>query len=402
VPPRNAADLRAQIAALQAELDDVGVYQDPATGRWYVKFRDRHGRPVTRRRTPTGEQLFDRDQALTAREAWLAERDAGRVIQGAGRIRFADYWERYINHRRGEITPGSWEDLRGHGNRRLLPFFGDRLVARIDVDLIREWRAQMLDDVEADLISPKTINNSRMALLGCLGMATADGLLAGNPVLAVKPLAIERLEPDYLRRGEIAAYLDSAGDAYRPLAEFMLGVGARVSEAIAVQLRDVNLRAGTVAIVRQRARTTGDAVKTKPTKGRNFRTVQIDERLLPVLEEFVAVRREYALSDDAWLFVAAPPKRGRYARRTEALPPNRRTVHLWHEMALQDTGLRDMPLHALRHTAAARWLGDGRSLEYVRRQLGHASIMTTSEYYGHLEILDFRVPADVTEHQAAS
>jgi integrase len=44
-----------------------------------------------------------------------------------------------------------------------------------------------------------------------------------------------------------------------------------------------------------------------------------------------------------------------------------------------------VPLHALRHTAAAAWLGTGRSLEFVRAQLGHSSAKVTSDYYGHLE-----------------
>jgi len=44
-----------------------------------------------------------------------------------------------------------------------------------------------------------------------------------------------------------------------------------------------------------------------------------------------------------------------------------------------------MPLHSLRHTAAAAWLAAGNSLMYVQRQLGHADIRTTERYYGHLE-----------------
>jgi integrase len=65
------------------------------------------------------------------------------------------------------------------------------------------------------------------------------------------------------------------------------------------------------------------------------------------------------------------------------VPPSRKTVHDWHEAALMDAGLRDMPLHALRHTAAAAWLATGDPLIFVQRQLGHRSI--TEEHYGHLE-----------------
>lgn len=85
------------------------------------------------------------------------------------------------------------------------------------------------------------------------------------------------------------------------------------------------------------------------------------------------------------MFLCPSPIRGRYAGRTEPVPPHRKTVHEWHEAALEDAGLRDMPLHCLRHTAAAAWLASGHPLIFVQRQLGHRSITTTEAHYGHLE-----------------
>jgi integrase len=77
---------------------------------------------------------------------------------------------------------------------------------------------------------------------------------------------------------------------------------------------------------------------------------------------------------------------GRWDGRGDGEPMDRNTISRdWHKTALQDAGLRDMPLHALRHTAAASWLAAGNSLMYVQRQLGHADTNTTERYYGHLE-----------------
>jgi len=58
----------------------------------------------------------------------------------------------------------------------------------------------------------------------------------------------------------------------------------------------------------------------------------------------------------------------------------------WHNSAVQDAGIEmHVRVHDLRHTAAAAWLIAGKqSLEYVRRQLGHASIRQT-QVYAHLE-----------------
>ena len=79
------------------------------------------------------------------------------------------------------------------------------------------------------------------------------------------------------------------------------------------------------------------------------------------------------------------------------MPPSRKTAHDWHEWALEDAGLRDMPLHALRHTAATAWLATNHPLIFVQRQLGHRSITTTEEHYGHLEISFVREAAARTE-----
>lgn len=61
-----------------------------------------------------------------------------------------------------------------------------------------------------------------------------------------------------------------------------------------------------------------------------------------------------------------------------------------------------MPLHSLRHTAAAAWLISGHPLFFVQRQLGHRSIATTEEHYGHLEASFMRDAAARTEAAISS
>jgi integrase len=56
-----------------------------------------------------------------------------------------------------------------------------------------------------------------------------------------------------------------------------------------------------------------------------------------------------------------------------------------------------MPVHSLRHTAAASWLLAGQPLIYVQRQLGHSSITTTERYDGHLEHTFAHTAANATE-----
>jgi integrase len=116
----------------------------------------------------------------------------------------------------------------------------------------------------------------------------------------------------------------------------LIGAGVRVSEAIALKPGDIDLEAGTVAVMRQRTRDRG--LRTTPTKGRNFRTVTVGKRVTATLATLVAVRAEHG---HEWLFDTPVPKRGRYAGRTGLVPPHRKTVHDWHEATLADAGLPD-------------------------------------------------------------
>lgn len=119
--------------------------------------------------------------------------------------------------------------------------------------------------------------------------------------------------------------------------------------------------------------------------------MQIGPGRCRVLRDQAARRSELSSGDGnaAFLFVkpirGAKRSNGRCSSASVYQPMDRTTVSRdWHKHALQNATLRDMPLHALRHTAAA-WLAAGNSLMYVQPQLGHADTSTTEHYYGHLE-----------------
>src|SRR5207244_9265958 len=112
---------------------------------------------------------------------------------------------------------------------------------------------------------------------------------------------------------------------------------------------------GTVVVYRSRKH--GDVVGS--TKSDRFRAVEIGPALARVLQGHVARRAEMtAVGDKAHVFVM-PERvhkrdRGRWAADGAGEPMDRNTVSRdWHKQALQDAALRDMPLHSLRHTAAA-------------------------------------------------
>lgn len=377
---RTADQIRAELAALQAELattEEVGVYQDPKTGRWYCRLKVDNGW-TTRRTYPDGRSIETRDDALTARGMWLAADERAEVVRG--RMFFRDYWPHYLDAVKPDMVKRSHDDLRGHGKLRLLPHLGDILMGRLDFVVVQDWRSVMYELVEAGELAPKTVNNARQALMGCCKLAIRERKMNFNPVKEVPPLPVDRVEPAYLRIAQIPLYYDATSEHYRALAEFLVGTGARISEALATRVTDLDLHARSVTIARQL-----DGSGTRATKTNRVRTVFFGPGLADTLQTVILRRLNLDIEDDGWLFLCPRTRKGRHAARQDPRPPHRKTVLDWHWATLEAAGLPKMPLHALRHTAAASWLANKQGLEFVKAQLGHSTIRTTSDFYGHLD-----------------
>jgi integrase len=318
---------------------------------------------------------------------------------------FGRYWERWLTRRRPYLEDGTWAGYEVNGRKRLLPAFADIRLGALSVDDIRTFVADQAEAVEAGELATKTVNNALVTLVICLNDAVEDGLVVANPALRVDRLPAAHIEREYLRLHEIPIYLGSCSEVYRPLAEVLIGSGVRISEALALRIGDLELddSGGVIVIYRSRKK-----ASIGSTKSDRFRSVEIGPRTSLALRTQIAQRREFETgpADEALVFVMPVRGRKRSQGRWESAgvagAMDRTTISRdWHKQALQDAALRDMPLHALRHTAAASWLAAGNSLMYVQRQLGHADIGTTERYYGHLERHVLAAGAIATEEAIA-
>jgi integrase len=369
---------------LPADARDTGIYSYVTKEgvRWRIAVKQPDGTVTTRR------GYRSHKAASRARDRLTHEGPPGADAS------FGCFWRRWLTEKQPYLTEGSLEDLETHGRKRLLPHLAHIPVSAISEQHIRHWLARMIEQQRSGAISAKTINNARAALSGALADANRHGLLPRNPCQFVAPLPIEHHELDYLRLAEIDRYLDACAAHFRPLAELLIGTGARISEALALTWPDIDLEQGTVHIYRQQPRR-GD--NTRPPKGKRSRTVLIGPRLTYALNTHRGTAEHPGNRPD-WLFICPRPFRGRYAKRPATDPPSRRTVHEWHRHALTAAELRDMPLHALRHTAAASWLNTGHNLIFVAHQLGQGSITTTEQHYGHLELNLFTAALHATDN----
>jgi len=130
-----------------------------------------------------------------------------------------------------------------------------------------------------------------------------------------------------------------------------------------------------------------------PPKNYKIRRIDMNERLAEVLSHFLnwkialafelereKPRNERCTKEKVLAEVMEKPLfTSLYSGR---LHPG--SIHQAFRRNLNKAGLRHIRFHDLRHTFATLLIQQGESLAYVRDQLGHHSIQTTIDFYGHL------------------
>ena len=172
---------------------------------------------------------------------------------------------------------------------------------------------------------------------------------------------VEVLAPDEVRRLIMACSASSSlGLRNRALITVLYRAGLRISEALDLRVKDVDMYAGSIAVLRG--------------KGNRRRTVGVDAGALAVIKKWIDRRRELGLPQDAPFLCSlrGRPLSSSYMR--ELLP------RLAHQVGIQ----KRVHPHGLRHTHAYELMMENVPMPIIQRQLGHASLATTDTYLSHI------------------
>ncbi len=146
----------------------------------------------------------------------------------------------------------------------------------------------------------------------------------------------------------------------RALVELLYGTGIRVGELVALDVRDLELRAQEIRVM---------------GKGRKERVVPIPEQARLALAAWVEVRRHTGLMSEP-LFISLRARREEKPRRLAA----REARRILGERALRANLGEHVHPHRLRHSYATHLLDMGADLREIQELLGHSSLSTTQKY----------------------
>jgi integrase/recombinase XerD len=214
--------------------------------------------------------------------------------------------------------------------------------------------------------SSATISRKTACLRSFYRHLRREELVDEDPTATLNPPAKSRKLPQVLSLGEVKRLLEGAKGTDpialrdRALLEVMYGCGLRASEAIGLEVGDVDVRRGFV-------RPHGKGSK---------------ERIVPLGREAAAAVTRYLRSGRPELVGAQ--REAKMFVNFRGGPLTRQGLYKIIQRHAKKAGLDDkMSPHTLRHTFATHLLSGGCDLRSVQEMLGHADVATT-QLYTHL------------------
>lgn len=142
--------------------------------------------------------------------------------------------------------------------------------------------------------------------------------------------------------------------------DILTSTGMRVSEVVDLRCGDLNCGYGQCEIF------------VRNGKNGKARTIQIQESLKTHIRQYInwKIERQEPIGDDDYLFVG---QRGPWTRQAV----QQMVKKYFKQMGIYETG---KSVHAIRHSYATELYRNSKDLRAVQKQLGHASIVTTTVY----------------------
>lgn len=231
------------------------------------------------------------------------------------------------------------------------------------LDLLRLSRTDLRDwliDLSARSLSENSKRRMLSSLRGFFKFLTFEGHIERNPADELISGGRSVYLPRFLNRAEVDELLNVpdvstySGLRDRALLELLYSSGLRVSEAVNLKVRDLDIDSGILT-------TTG--------KGNKTRRVPVGSSALEWIGQYMLERKKLEDRGAQNLFVSS-----------SGFPLTRQAVYLIVSESAEKCGLEGVSPHTLRHSFATHLVQNSADIRSVQQMLGHADISTTQIY----------------------
>ena len=291
-------------------------------------------------------------------------------------IAFAAMAEKWLEERaQHRIRPSTMAMYRSLLNTHILPEFGGMELADIRFEDVQMFISRKAKE---GMLSAQTIKHLTKPLNGIFKYAVQSGYLRENPAQYVETPRIPQQEMDFLTRDEIRPFLEHTPTRWYPLFLCSIMTGMRRGEVLAMRWANMDWNRGCYFVKEGLSKYGPQFQELKSLRSK--RAIDLSPTLLEALKEHRARQNEEKLR-------LGPKYRDHdlvFCTKTGTPLDADNLVKRTFNGILKDAGIRQIRFHDLRHTYASLLISQGESPKYIQNQMGHASIKTTLDRYGHL------------------
>ncbi len=290
-------------------------------------------------------------------------------------VEFADKWmSEYVEGNVKLSTQKFYWNMLDH----IKPVFGNQALTDIHLEDLQGFISRKIKEGK---LSSATINHLVTTLTALFKYAVRTGYLRESPAAYLRRPKKEIKEMDFLTKEEVHLFLEhTSGESYPPfLCAIMTGM--RRGELLAMKWSNIDWNRGQYFVCESLSRWYDKPEDRfqEPKSIKSRRAINLAPTLMDVLKQHRAHQNTQKLQigpkyqDQDLVFCK---------KAGTSLDPDNLTKLF--QRILKKAGMRQMRLHCLRHTYVSLLIAQGESPKYIQHQLGHASITTTLDRYGHL------------------
>ena len=333
------------------------VYKDEKRNTWYCKCNYRDWLGESKSKMKRG--------FVTKKEALEWEREFLQRQSASMDMKLSSFVDVYFDDKAPRLKERSIMTKRTLIETKILPYFGDKQMNEITAVDIIKWQNALLNQE----YKPTYLRMIQNQLTALFNHAERFYDLKDNPCKKVDKMGrANAKELNFWTKDEFEVFIQcftEEEEMYRIIFLMLFWLGCRVGELLALTSEDIDFEKGTVSISKTYFRRNKTDYITAPKTESSNRKITIPQFLQDEIKQFLD--RQYELMPEERIF-----------------PITDRAIQKKMKQKTEQARLKPIRVHDLRHSHIALLIEKGMQPLVIAQRVGHDSVNTTMNIYGHL------------------
>ena len=333
------------------------VYKDEKRNTWYCKCNYRDWLGESKSKMKRG--------FATKKEALEWEREFLQRQSSSMDMKLSSFVDVYFDDKAPRLKERSIMTKRTLIETKILPYFGDKQMNDITAVDIIKWQNALLNQE----YKPTYLRMIQNQLTALFNHAERFYDLKDNPCKKVDKMGrANAKELNFWTKDEFEVFIQcftEEEEMYRIIFLMLFWLGCRAGELLALTESDIDLEGGTVSISKTYFRRNKTDYITAPKTESSNRKITIPQFLQDEIKQFLD--RQYELMPEERIF-----------------PITDRAIQKKMKQKTEQAKLKPIRVHDLRHSHIALLIEKGMQPLVIAQRVGHDSVNTTMNIYGHL------------------